>query len=172
MGMCVCICILIYTHAHAHIHIHTGTYTGGITWIRSWSRTQHEVENEFRLLILLTLARFPPCEWEHSLAQYYIISKTLSHISFKWINECRVCVCVCVLRACVCVCVCIHIFIYTHAHAHTRKHTCTYMRGITWMSGWSLTEIEHEYELLILLTLSTTFTWWVRPFIDTLLHNL
>jgi hypothetical protein len=96
-------------------------------------------------------------------------SKTLSYISFKWIDEYQfwVCVCVCVF---VCVSVCVHVvlvslYVYIYMHiltcTHTYMHTCTYIRNIpVWFL--SLHEVNFVFELSLHLTLASVFTLWVR----------
>ena len=77
--------------------------------------------------------------------------------------------------------VCVHVYIgvcmymhkiYTHIHAGTYAHRHIH-RGHHIIPGWSLTahEVKHEIELLILLTLTIVYTWWVRIFTVPLLYN-
>ena len=138
--VCVCVCMYmhkIYTHIHAgtyaHRHIHRGHHI-----IPGWSLTAHEVKHEIELLILLTLTIVYTWWVRPSLSFYFIISKILRHISFKWINECHSYVCEC---ACLCVwihlyvCVFICMIIYTHVRAHTIICTFAYLGSITQIQG-------------------------------------
>ena len=162
--------IYLYTHMHMHMQEYTHKHTLGAS---------HELQSDIKLIIKLSMnlntwfswfyQAFSPGEWDLSLAQYCIISKALSHISYKWIGECHAFVC-----AYVYMWVCICIFIYTHVHALIHIHICTYIVGITWIPGWSLThhEVKHDFELLILLNLASIFTWWVRPLPGPVLHHL
>ena len=138
--VCVGVCMYmhkIYTHIHAgtyaHRHIHRGHHI-----IPGWSLTAHEVKHEIELLILLTLPIIYTWWVRPSLSLYFIISKILRHISFKWINECHSYVCECA-RLCVWihlyVCVFICMIIYTHVRAHTIICTFAYLGSITQIQG-------------------------------------
>ena len=138
--VCVGVCMYmhkIYTHIHAgtyaHRHIHRGHHI-----IPGWSLTAHEVKHEIELLILLTLPIIYTWWVRPSLSLYFIISKILRHISFKWINECHSYVCEC---ACLCVwihlyvCVFICMIIYTHVRAHTIICAWTHLGSMTQIQG-------------------------------------
>lgn len=162
--VCVGVCMYmhkIYTHIHARTyaqrHMHRGHHI-----IPGWSLTAHEVKHEIELLILLTLPIVYTWWVRPSLSLYFIISKILRHISFKWINECHSYVCEC---ACLCVWIhfiCVCIYMYDHIHTctctHNYMHLCIPRIHHT-NTGWSLThyEVKHEFELLRLLTLASGF---------------
>ena len=85
MDVCVCawVCKCVYIHIHIHkwtcTHkTHTCPYIGYSPWIPGWSLTHYEVKHDFELWILMLWQAFPG-EWKVSVAQYYIISKALSH---------------------------------------------------------------------------------------------
>jgi hypothetical protein len=145
------LCIFISTHAHAHTSKHTCTYMGSITEIPGWSPT--EIKHGFELLILLTLW-FTPGDWDHSLSHYCIISKTLSHLSFRWIDECH---------SCVSVCVCACVYMYVHVMS-IHIHTCTCTQNYTPMHihGWQ--SHESQADIYILLKISMNLNSWYSWF--------
>jgi hypothetical protein len=148
--MFVWVCVYVYVYSYTHMHMHTYIYTQAHTLGASLESEADpglmNLRMNFHSWSSWLWQAFSPCEWEHPLIQPCIISKTLSHMSFKSINECHsgyVCVCVCVcVYVCVCVCVCvcvpvcmclcvfICIFICTHTLAHkTMQHEHTLGRN-------------------------------------------
>jgi hypothetical protein len=123
---------LWYVYLYTHMCIHRDVNTHAHTRVAS-----HEYQDDVQLKLSMNL-NSRPCsicnmfahgEWDRSLSHYCIISKRISHIAFKLMDEFNSSVCESVC-ACICVCVCvrmIYIFTYTQAHAHTNIHTWTYM---------------------------------------------
>ena len=68
---------------------------------------------------------------------------------------------------CVCVCrMCVHVSVYAKSYTYIHMHTHENTHRHTWVASheWSITEVKHEFEILINLTLSIIYTWWVKPF--------
>ena len=142
------VCIFIYTHVHTQGRKHTCTYTGGITWIPGWCPA--EVKHEFELLIFLNLQIVYTWWVRPFITHYYIIYKTVNHIS-------SVCVCVCVharacKRTCTCVYVCSHVYAYSYTHMYMYAHTNTHAHT----QGPS-----HEWQADLYLI--TQLTWICTP---------
>lgn len=96
----VCVYVYVYhihtctcTHTSTHTHIHRGNHMNARMTSNS-SCLYHELA----LLIFPTLPRVSRGLWDLTLAQSYITSKAVGHISFKWIREghSRMSVCMCV----------------------------------------------------------------------------
>ena len=96
----VCVYVYVY-HIHTCTCTHTSTHThiiGAITWMPGWPLTHHAFTMNLHSWSSRLYQGFSRGLWDLTLAQSYITSKAVGHISFKWIREghSRMSVCMCV----------------------------------------------------------------------------
>ena len=97
-------CVSPYLHVHVHTHQHIHTYIGAITWMPGWPLTHHAFTMNLHSWSSWLYQGFSRGLWDLTLAQSYITSKAVGHISFKWTVR--------AIPACLCACVCRCVYVY------------------------------------------------------------